>query len=414
VLSEELICAAMVVNRSIPESTIHPLPGEIWAVEGDADCETLRYLLIIREPQDVNPKLVSVMVFSSDVAYQSHLNILIPPAISGLRMAVLAQTGQIVEMSIEYLHTKVGKRLSRQLYDLLLSIGDFGRGLVTTLPSDELIRSLGLSMTTAVDRVDAELLEWFDRHERAWAMSFQPTKLDRITNLVAAAIEIEREFIDLARERIDLAQWLQHIFPPDWQPANTFDLQRQIWARSALGDRERIAEILFALQSSDDGILHRQSIEYLSRSLQTFDRLAGLAPAIVSTLVATIERTLAAETRWQAISCLHQFDASHPVGGIRCVKSIDLGEIIHLGIHIVARPDRQMGIWLQVYPVAGKKYLPIDLKLVLQDETGQVVREIVARSHDYCLQLKFSGEVGETFAIGLELDGTDSIERFAI
>lgn len=410
----------MFVDRSTDTITLQPMPGEIWAVDRDAHFDTsstIRYLAIIREPQAFAPELVSVMVLSEDIRYLSDLNILIPPAISGLKANILAQTGNVGEMAIEYLKCRVGKRLSRQIYDLLLSIGDVDRGLVATLPSPQSIQSLGLQIAPDIDRLDRTAIAKFDRDERVWLLGFQPAKLDRITKLVATAIEIEREFIDLA-QRIDLSQWLQNIFPPQWQKLSTFHPYRQVFARSSidLGNiSAHISDLLFKLRSSDDVLVLRESIAKLSVLIQRLDpSTTVLRSEIIQTTIEILNLTQDREIFWNAIACLRQLNPTHPRAGISGGKSIDLGEIVNLVITIVSKQDNEIGIWLQIHPNSGAGYLPIGLKLVLWDRTDRVLREIVARSHDYCLQLKFSGEVGEAFNLGLELDGVSSIDRFVI
>ncbi len=394
------------------------MPGEIWVVNRDAHFDTnfatVRYLTILREPQNVDPKLVSVMVLSEEIEYLSDINILIPPAISGLSANVLAETGNVGEMPIEYLQYRIGNRLSRQIYDLLLSIGDFARGVAPTLPSRRSIQSLGLQIGADLDRLNSAAIRKFELHERAWLLSCQPAKIDRIANLVTQAIEIEREFIEIAQERIDLSQWFQNIFPAEWQELTNFNPNRRIFARSSIGT-ENIADLLLDLKASNDPIACRKLINRLSVLTQRLDPSGEmLISEIIQTLLGVIDLTEDEETFWSAIGCLRQLNPVHPQIGIRRQKSVDLGQMINLVINIVARQERKFALLLQVYPQARAEYLPIDLKLVLADEIDLILSEIMARSHDYCLQLKFSGEVGEAFNIGLELDEVRAIERFIL
>jgi Protein of unknown function (DUF1822) len=76
--------------------------------------------------------------------------------------------------------------------------------------------------------------------------------------------------------------------------------------------------------------------------------------------------------------------------------------------------DRRIEILLQVYPEQPQPFLPANLKLLLQDDHSTNLREVVARSIDRCIQLKFTGEIGESFRVCLELNGMKLIEDFVI
>jgi hypothetical protein len=417
----------MFVDRSTTDtSTLKPLPGEIWAVNNDAsfdiDDDSVRYLMVIKEVRSSDAKLVSVMVLSEDIRSLSDKNILISPEISGLRARVLAQTENIGKISIEHLQVKIGNRLSRQIYDLLLSIGDGDRGLTQNLPSRQEIVSLGLQIGTEIDRANLLSIQKFDLHERAWLLSFQPAKIDLIAKLVATAIAGERSAIERSPERIDLSKWFQHIFPPQWQASTIFYPHHRVLVRrkidspgEKLRQRANIADLLAELQSNDDLAICRQLITKLNGAIRSIDRtqIASM-PELVTTLVEIIDRTPDNETLWQAIECLQQLQPHHPRAGIRQARSIDLGETITLVMNIVSRKDDKIRILLQIHPSDPADYLPLDLKLFLQDEADEIAIELVATAHDYCLQIEFSGTVGEIFKIGVELAEHRSIEQFVI
>jgi Protein of unknown function (DUF1822) len=407
----------MFVDRSTDTITLQPMPGEIWAVNNDASfdegADSVRYLMVIKEARVLASKLVSVMVLSEDIRSLSDKNILIPPEISGLRVQVLAQTANIGKISIEHLQFKIGNRLSRQIYDLLLSIGDGDRGVVTNPPFQQEIASLGLQITTEIDRENRSSIQKFDLHERAWLLSFQPAKIDRIAKLMAEAIAGERAAKAIAQQ-IDLSKWFQQVFPPQWQAATNYHLDRRVLVRRTI-ERENIAALLVELQSSDDLAICRQLITKLNGAIRSSNPTQIISiPELVTTLVETIDRTPDNETFWQAIECLQQLQPHHPRAGIRRARSIDLGKEMTLLMNIVARKDDKIGILLQIHPSAPADYLPLDLKFFLQDEADAIPIELVATAHDYCLQIEFSGAVGEIFKLGLELAEYRSIEQFII
>jgi Protein of unknown function (DUF1822) len=111
---------------------------------------------------------------------------------------------------------------------------------------------------------------------------------------------------------------------------------------------------------------------------------------------------------------LHQLDPVHLNLGVRKSQSIDLGVIVDFVVNIIPKANNRFGILLQVYPARSALSLPSDLKLILQDELGNSLREVVAQAEDYCIQLKLSGVPREIFSVCLELDGVQSIADFVI
>jgi hypothetical protein len=375
------------VDLSASNPSLQPLPGEIWAVTDDANFDgetTTRYLLIIREVQDSDPNLVSVMVLSGECEYRSDINILIPPAISGLEIETIAQTWNLGEIALEYLDVRVGNRLSRQIYDLLLS---------TSHPN--------------LDRQKRADLEKFDRHERAWLIGLQPAKLEVISKLVTNAI-------DLVGKPIVLSQWFDRIFTARWQDLTTVKLERAVAIRKGTNSIDLAATIL-QIGAIDDDRIRRQLIDKISRSIRSIDSLpTSLKAEIATVTIEILEQTDDDDLFWSATDCLQTIEPAHPRAAIGRFKSIDSSYGIHLSLRIAHKKDRQIGIFLQVYSQSEREYLPQDLKLIVSDENNSILQEIIAGARDYCLQLKFSGEVGERFNICLESSNIHSIERFII
>ena len=128
-----------------------------------------RYVMIVKEPEPVEPdewQLVSVMVLSVQTDLLSHVDLLIPAEVSGVGRDLLAQTWHVLPMLVRNLSHSVGKRLSRQVYDALLNVGDYHYGLVDVAPSRQEIQSLGLEVGIAAQQPE---LQAFHRQEEAWS-----------------------------------------------------------------------------------------------------------------------------------------------------------------------------------------------------------------------------------------------------
>ncbi|MBH8574933.1 DUF1822 family protein [Nostocaceae cyanobacterium CENA369] len=86
-------------------------------------------------------------------------------------------------------------------------------------------------------------------------------------------------------------------------------------------------------------------------------------------------------------------------------RVIDLGlrvgnEPLALIVAIAPLPEQKVEVLVQLHPMGEKTYLPSNLKLYLQTESGEILQEVVSRSNDNFIQLKrFRGNSGESFNI---------------
>ena len=226
---------------------------------------------------------------------------------------------------------------------------------------------------------------------------FQPES----TDLVAEPV-LER------RDRVFLSQWLNHKFDPHWQAVLNITKRAAIATRSSVTNAE-ISSTIDKLKVSEDRSHSHQLIQKLG-SIADGDRDA------VQTLVELIQTTQNDETLWIAVNSLRQAAPAHPSAGVRRARSIDLGSPTNFNfiVNIVPKIENQVGILLQVYPDESKRHLPNNLKLILQDDSGNSLREVVSVNTDCCIQLKLSGEYREIFSVCLELDEIVSIVDFVI
>ncbi len=402
-------------------SLIHqPQPGEIWEVDLDQPQDRLglaRYVAIVRESQSADPAVCSAMLLSTETEYLSEVDILIPPDCSGLDRNILAETWNVGNLSIEILSRQVGKRLSRSIYDLLLSIGDAEAGVSFTKclwkridsPSIAAIHALGLDIAPTQTASDA-----FHQRERVWLQHFDPVSIARTAKLVELAAEIERESLNFMQLRTTLSQWFQQIVAPQWQDAHQFERRMAIAIRREI-PADEITETIALLQASDDEV----------RRCQLIKRLGSIGNGredALAAIVKLVETTEDDETLWTAVGSLRRLDPEHPNIGMRKLQSlavaspgrIDLGIAINFVVSIVPKVNDRFGIFLQVYSTSTEQYLPPNLKLILQDDRGNSLIEVVSGSQDDGIQLKISGVEGELFSVCVEFDEVRSIVDFVI
>jgi hypothetical protein len=77
--------------------------------------------------------------------------------------------------------------------------------------------------------------------------------------------------------------------------------------------------------------------------------------------------------------------------------------------------NNQRNIILQVYPQKGEVCLPQNLKVFIWDRNNPSINmQAISRGDDNYLQLEFTGEVGEKFAVTLALETVETTEYFLI
>ncbi|HEY9631772.1 MAG TPA: DUF1822 family protein [Coleofasciculaceae cyanobacterium] len=102
--------------------------------------------------------------------------------------------------------------------------------------------------------------------------------------------------------------------------------------------------------------------------------------------------------------------------GVQRGKLLDLervGEKVALFVGLKPATQSEMDISIEVYPTGGQIYLPQDLQLMVLDDEGKAVMQAQARSTK-TIQLKFSGELGESFGVKIALGDVSITEAFLI
>jgi hypothetical protein len=98
-------------------------------------------------------------------------------------------------------------------------------------------------------------------------------------------------------------------------------------------------------------------------------------------------------------------------------KVIDLGNSLAVALLVSCQleEDNQNKIILQVHPLKGQIYLPANLKVFLWDRANPNINmQAISREQDNYLQLEFTGEVGEQFAVTIALESVEISEYFLI
>jgi hypothetical protein len=84
-------------------------------------------------------------------------------------------------------------------------------------------------------------------------------------------------------------------------------------------------------------------------------------------------------------------------------------------VGIVAQPDGEVRILVQIHPGSGERIIPPQLQLSYLDEHGAALRTVVARTNDDYIQLpSFTCSMGTEFSIQIQLNSCLTIERFVV
>jgi hypothetical protein len=119
---------------------------------------------------------------------------------------------------------------------------------------------------------------------------------------------------------------------------------------------------------------------------------------------------------FRSASPMRSITSENPASGIQRGKLLNLeraGEQVALLVGLKPIAGSEMDISVEVYPTEGKLYLPQDLQLMVLDNRGEAVMQAQARSTK-TIQLKFSGELGESFGVKLALGDVSITEAFLI
>lgn len=418
-----------------------------------------RYVMIVTPEPLIGPEsewqMVSVMLLSGETRFLSDVNLLIPSSVSGLGQDLLAQTWHVLLMLTCNLLQPVGQRLSREIYDLLLTVGDYYHGLVDQAPLIQEIQSVGLRVGAVWAKQQPEI-QVFHQQEVAWAdvltvpVAAYRTYLKtlKLTEAILdSALQLEQEFSFVAVEaldqsqteandtavttvasfaasktRVSLNQWFQNVWETGWQTVEeilntlgTPEANLAYGSRSAALSRESSPAIEALIE-----LLHTNRDK--STLLGAVDLLGHIAPGNSDAIIALtdlLSTTRDDDTRRQAAVSLGKIDPGNWAAGVRRAKVIDLGLLLDahrvaLVVTLMPEADHRTNINFRVYPTGGQTYLPPNLQLIVLDESGEAIMSAQSRSADNSIQLGFRGDRGDCFSVKVALGDASVTEDFVI
>lgn len=191
------------VNRSVysplefsPQEQHHLFPDSARRfLAGDSPP---RYVMIVQEPEshvdtETEWQVVSVMVLSPNIDFLSHVDLLIPSDLSGVGQDLLAQTWHVLPMLTCNLSHPIGKRLSREVYDVLMNVGDYYHGLIEQSPSPLEVELCGLKIGNVVTEQQSKLHN-FHQQEEDWS---------KVLNVPVAAYNVYLKTINMTAAIVD-------------------------------------------------------------------------------------------------------------------------------------------------------------------------------------------------------------------
>ncbi|MBD2077169.1 DUF1822 family protein [Phormidium sp. FACHB-592] len=187
------------------------------------------------------------------------------------------------------------------------------------------------------------------------------------------------------------------------------------------------AKLLGFIPSPGDGAVPIQKLRSLDQLLEHLRQLK------LANQPATLSHWLQGlfETSWRSLDVLigtaqpmalsFRTDALVSEATVRRAKLLDLmlqldEQSVVLLVAVTPEAEQQLGISVQVHPVAGEQYLPVDFTLRLLTDAGEALQEVRSRQQDNFIKLKrFRGRSGERFDIQIALGEKVSItESFVI
>lgn len=227
---------------------------------------------------------------------------------------------------------------------------------------------------------------------------------------------------------IKLNNWLQNTFETTWlaieELLDTALLSRtivwqQAFYRSDEDNTEQIYSTSDQIQELLNQIANNTNEFQLQKAIKRLGVIARGNNTAILTLINLLETTQDDEILWTTAESLWQISPGVTSAGVRRVKLIDLGmqvagRTVALAVAIIQKLNGQFGVLLRVYPTHGEPYLPARLKLILLDNTGEILHEAVARTVDNYIQIKLSGNTGETFSVRIVFESSCITEDFEI
>jgi len=397
----------------------------------------------------------SVMVLSEETTFLSDVDVRIPASVSGLDKDLLAQTWHVLPMLGCNLQQPTANRLSRKIYDGLMTIGDAYHGLINQSPARQEIEALGLTIAP-LNTYHQPDIQAFHQQEIAWSDVLNVPFNDyqsyvqslRWADVVLArSLQVEQTLAALTvipmpaaltNRSVMLSRWFQNLFESGWleiadlthsgilhlAPISSRYAETSSAVRTSPEDAEdttaEITELIrqLGVKSSTEVQRRRAAKQLGGIDKQNFEGTIQGKPEAIQALINLLRTTEDDETLWTAVESLWQIDPGNPAAGVRRVRLLDLGlqiggQTVALAVAMIRKSNQQVGVMLRVYPTGDEPYVPENLKLVLSDDSRRTY-EVSARRSDLYVQLKFNGRPGESFSVQISLEATSMAEDFLI
>lgn len=223
----------------------------------------------------------------------------------------------------------------------------------------------------------------------------------------------------VARALTSLSNWYKDVIEPGWQTMEELAAQArspEVFAfRNRLlegGTRQNIDSLINLIyHSADEGRL-----KVAAQRLGEIELEAGKRSEVVDALVHLLGKTDNEETRWTAAESLWAIAPHNPVSGIRRIKDLGIqinGNSLGLMVAILPKPQQKSAVLVRVYSLSDA-CLPPGLKLTVLDEDDADFLEAKSRETDDFIQLKFTGDSGESFSVKIGLANSEISEGFVI
>ncbi|MDY6937069.1 MAG: DUF1822 family protein [Cyanobacteriota bacterium] len=250
-------------------------------------------------------------------------------------------------------------------------------------PSDSTSRVCPVPPEVQSDRVGYAIVEIDDAKSTATLLGFVKTvandsiSLTQLESLDALLAHLDR----VGQPKIQLERWLHGQFAADWSDAES---------------------LLFSEVQPQATPNPSQMRSPLSRWMQMFlppqDRDPQPVPLRGGSRVTRLV----------------------PEAQVARAKLVDLGmqlgdRAIALLVALTQDRDLKVGVWVQVHPMRGARYLPPNLKLALLSDTGETLQDVVSDDLDLYIQLRPFKALPQThFSLQVALDEFSLTEAFAI
>ncbi|MDF5710224.1 MAG: DUF1822 family protein [Nostoc sp. S4] len=205
---------------------------------------------------------------------------------------------------------------------------------------------------------------------------------------------------------VQLKQWLKRRFESDWQPPQ--DLLSLIKGEITQLYRPQLQ------QRGDDPIHQRIELLYRGQSSNLMQSIP-VDPNPQEALVNLIQTTQDDEIRWQSAELLWELNPHHPECPVISAKDLGIyliGHLLGLMVGILPKSDGKMLILLRVYPQGQLSHLPLGLKLIVLDESGNPFFEVKSRQQDRHIQFKFTADAGDSFSARVVLNDASFTDSF--